>query len=456
MKSRVPTNSDDFRGGAGAPTRRATAWHALAVALSLIVPACGGTDGEAGGGAATGLDGPDHMLAPVVEDVYTVGAMDGEDWETFGTIASVAFDSRGHLHVLDEGAKRVVVVDGEGRLVRTVGKDGDGPGEFRSPTAFALLSGDRLAVLDFGMPLGFEVFDAEGAYVRTARLDMTKGVVPSQRLLPLPGDRVLSVGRSRIRFSMAGAGGDAGEPEVADNRRPVNLFSLDGEPHRLVYQAWSLPPTETAFTENVEHDRTQHAISVHFQRFRAFTPGLHVAVLSDGRFALVDSVGYRVKLLTTDGGVDAVLERPIEPVAVTRAIEDAYRARRLADMEADGINTRISVSGSPLPDMSAMFKRQIEEMAFAAEIPVIAGLGVDREDRVWVTRRPPEGFGDGLVDILTPGGEYLGTIPADGPRIPAAFGPDGLMAYIETDDLDMQSVRVARLVSLGRLVSPEG
>ena len=451
MKSRVQTNSNDFRGGAA---RRATAWRASVVALSLAVPACGGTDGEAGGGAATGLDGPDRMLAPVVEDLYTVGAMAGEDWEMFGTIGSVAFDSRGQLHVLDGGAKRVVVVDGEGRLVRTVGKDGEGPGEFSSPTALALLSGDRLAVFDFGAPLGFEVFDAEGAYVRTASLDMAGGVVPGQRLLPLPDDRLLSVGGSR--FTMAGAGGetggDAGGPEVADDRRPVDVFSLDGEPHQLVYQAWNLPPTETAGTEDMEDDQGRQAISLNFRRMRAFEPGLHADVLSDGRFALVDSIGYRVKLLTTDGVVDAVLERPVEPVAVTRAVEDAERARRLAALEADGGPTVAAtpLGDIPLPDMSALLKRQVEEMAFAREIPVIAGLGVDREDRIWVARTPAEGTGDGLVDVLTPGGEYLGTIPADGIRIPAAFGPDGLMAYIETDDLDMQSVRVARLVSLGR------
>ncbi len=31
-----------------------------------------------------------------------------------------------------------------------------------------------------------------------------------------------------------------------------------------------------------------------------------------------------------------------------------------------------------------------------------------------------------------------------------AFGPDGLMAYIETDEMDVPGVRVTRLVSLER------
>ena len=442
--------------GVGAGRRHATTRCASAVAAAVAVAACGDPSAETGGSAAAGLDGPDHMLAPVTEDVYRVGSIAGEDWETFGTVESVAFDSQGRLHVLDGGAKRVVVVDGAGQLVRTIGKDGDGPGEFRSPMALALLSGDRLAVFDLGMPFGFEVFDADGVHDRTASLDMMSGVVPGNRLFPLPGDRLLSVGGSR--FSMAFPGGPSGddaedEPEVPADRRPIDLFSLDGEPPLVVYHAWDLPPTKTADTETMEDEAGRQSISLNFVRTRAFGPGLHAGLLSDGRLALADSVGWRVKLITTDGTVDGVIERSIEPVVVTRAIEDAERARRLAAVE-DGSTGRIRATTPlgdfALPDMSAMLKRQVEEMTFAAEIPVIAGLGVDREDRIWVARTPPEGFGEGPIDIVTPGGGYLGTMPADGPRVPAAFGPNGLMAYIETDELDMQSVRVARLVSLGR------
>ena len=34
--------------------------------------------------------------------------------------------------------------------------------------------------------------------------------------------------------------------------------------------------------------------------------------------------------------------------------------------------------------------------------------------------------------------------------MPKAFGPDGLMAYRETDELDVQTILVVRLVSLER------
>jgi hypothetical protein len=82
-------------------------------------------------------------------------------------------------------------------------------------------------------------------------------------------------------------------------------------------------------------------------------------------------------------------------------------------------------------------------LLFADAIPVIAGLGVDWDNRIWVERsaRPGE---DGPIDVVDAEQRYYGSIPADGPRLPAAFGPNGLVAYIERDELDVPSVRVMR------------
>ncbi len=40
------------------------------------------------------------MMTAVTEDVYTVGAYMGEDWESFGLLADVAFDGAGNAHIL--------------------------------------------------------------------------------------------------------------------------------------------------------------------------------------------------------------------------------------------------------------------------------------------------------------------------------------------------------------------
>lgn len=49
----------------------------------------------------------------------------------------------------------------------------------------------------------------------------------------------------------------------------------------------------------------------------------------------------------------------------------------------------------------------------------------------------------GLIDVVTPEGEYIGTLA--GASMPAAFGPDGLVAYVEVDELDVANVVVRRL-----------
>ena len=49
------------------------------------------------------------------------------------------------------------------------------------------------------------------------------------------------------------------------------------------------------------------------------------------------------------------------------------------------------------------------------------------------------------TDLLMPDGRYLGSLPADGAEIPDAFGPDGLAAFIETDELGVRTVVVGRL-----------
>ena len=94
----------------------------------------------------------------------------------------------------------------------------------------------------------------------------------------------------------------------------------------------------------------------------------------------------------------------------------------------------------------------VEERTFADEVPVLYGLKVDWEDRIWVRRRGLTSQDDGPTDIMTPDGDYIGTLPPDGLRTPDAFGPDGLLAYIESDEMDVPTVRVARLVAL----EPEG
>ncbi|MDE2980685.1 MAG: hypothetical protein OXU74_05750 [Gemmatimonadota bacterium] len=163
----------------------------------------------------------------------------------------------------------------------------------------------------------------------------------------------------------------------------------------------------------------------------------------DGRLALADSIGYRVKLIGLDGSLAGVIERPIAPLPVNEAIMEAER-ERYRETSARFANI--------MSQTFQMEREGAEGLAFADEVPVVADLKVDWEDRIWVTRSGADGDDDGSTDIVTPDRRYIGTLAAGGLRTPDAFGPDGLLAYIELDELEVPTVRVVRLVSL----EPEG
>lgn len=418
----------------------------LTGAFALLIAACGGENSAATDGASGRLDGPDIEIRPEVEPLYTVGAFDGEDWETFADVTAVAFDAAGRLFILDGDAKRITVVDRGGSLLTAFGKEGEGPGELLQPVGFAVLPSGEVVLFDFGH-LGFQTYSGEGEFLGSASVDPEEGM-PGRLLLPTADGELLTTGGMRISMGAGGA-----RSMQVDAGRPVSAFSPSVGTHRLVYEAWRPPPPEGENPARLRSGGNQIQLSM--QTLRAFDPGLHFAPLSDGRLAVADSTGYRVKLIGRGGAVLDVLERPIPPTPVDEAIREKERENRLAALESGG-GGRLRVlggGGGVSIDRSAiqrMMEERIEAMEFAREMPVIAALSVDWEDRIWIERSAPVPGDDGPTDVITSGGRYLGTIPVDGLRIPDAFGPDGLLAYIETDELDVERVRVVRL-SGGRL-----
>ena len=285
----------------------------LFTTLSL---ACGDSaDAPGTGDGPNDPAGADIALTPAMEDVYTVGVMEGEDWEIFGRIRSVDFDENGNLHILDSQADRVVVVDPGGDFVRTVGKPGEGPGEFSSLRDLVVYRDGSYAALTFG---SIHLFDAAGEFTGTVPADVSTGM--PMRAQGLPDGRLVS--SNVVRMNMLGSGGSV---RIATSEEPegraIEVFSLEEGMSELLYTAWELPeedPDDGAIS--VTGTSTAASISMRMSPPKAFVPGLHVGVLSDGRIAVVDSVGYRVKLVGMDGSVTGTLERPIAPTMVTEAI----------------------------------------------------------------------------------------------------------------------------------------
>lgn len=396
-------------------------------------------------GCDTALGGSHQQVPPTVtpevEEVYRIGSVDGGSWESFSVLVAAGFDARGHLYLLDGHDPRLTVVDPRGELVQMVGRAGDGPGEFRRPLAMAVLPDGHVVVSDAGHR-GLLVFDPTGAFARSVPLGEGEGA-PSI-LLP-HGDAEVVYAATPIMM-MGGPG--AGARDVSREARIVRA-RIDGSGDAAVLDRAWLPPRAQPRVDQ-EGGMTRMT-----RPMRAFEPELHVAVLRSGHVSIVDSTSYRIRMLPPDGGSPQAVERAVEPRAVGPREQEREKERRLRELAQGrtpaGPATVMGRGGAPAgPDPSQMrsiLEAQLEDLLFWPEIQVIQALKADGAGRLWVQR-----FGDvdepGPIEVLDPNGRLRAIIPAGALELPAAFGPDGMAAWIELDELDVPFVRVGRLQGL--------
>ena len=402
------------------------------------------------------LPAEDSRLTTDHQEVFRVGSFDGPEWQQFGVILEVAFDGAGNLYLLDFQAHRVVVVDQGGQLARVMGRPGDGPGEFRFPTRLATTADGRVVVADIQGRRSFQVFDRDGHFDRSVRVrDDLLGV--RGRIYPDRSgrDAFLVSGNLIIIETMRPA--DEKDPP---GKRSIRRLALDGDEvvRETVTHAWA-PPSAGIITMRVggreitTGDQTPPP--------RTFDPGLFAGPLPGGGVAFSDSSAYAIKLTEPDGTVSRILSRPFHPQPVTDRILEAeieHQLEEYAELEAAmSGQPRIAVDASGnvvdgvprdmmLEGLLRSRRMFLEALPSADEVPVVLDLRTTWEGRIWVRRRAEDLISDGPIDVLTMDGRYLGSYPSD-TVMPTAFGPAGLLAFVERDELGVNSVVVKRMMS---------
>ena len=382
------------------------------------------------------LPAEDRWLELRLGDVYRVGTVDAQDWEQFGSVADVAFDGAGNLYVFDGRGQRIVVVSPDGKYVREFGRVGEGPGEFKRATALAVARDGRVVVADVGHRV-FHIFGANGDPGHRSRMNVVYGTLRGGRIVAWSGvDEVIGIPSASQSYFVSGPGG----PPPPATSHAIERTILTGQQAETDTMAEPrlYPLDNAAVPEN--HDQIGDVFVAFPSMFpglqRAFTPGLHWGVLADGRVAYSDSSDYAVKIAEAGRGVVRVLRRPLPPEPVTDGTMRAERDRRRKQPDEVGEGWTMLDPGE-----------RLDNLEFFPEVPVIRGLATTWEGHIWVLRRGEAPTGDGPIDVLAADGRYLGSHRAGATRIPAAFGPDGLVAFIETNELDVQTVTVRRIVS---------
>lgn len=366
-----------------------------------------------------GVWGAEATLVPEV----SIGELDGAEEYLFGGIWSIAVDDDRVVYVLDAQARQVRVFDSAGEYVRTLGGRGEGPGEFRSAEAIALLPDGRLVVRDSGRNR-VHVFGPGAGDIDHWPYDA--GNSGSDAPLHTDAD-----GRTYVLTR------DLSRP-LTDFARHIIVLGPDGT------------HLDTVPEPSSNHDQavvTASGGSGTYTSRVPFSPAFAWTVHPSGHFLTGVSSTYRIDLAGDDGVLR--IERATNPVPVSDAEREYERNDVMRYMR--GGYPDWSWNGPPIPDHKPYFKALLTGRDGRIWVRLsTAGQPVENEDH-----DPDDPWSDPVTwpepmryDVFEPDGTYLGVVRAPDEfmrfRLPV-FDGDHVWA-VTRDELDVERVVRYRIV----------
>jgi len=82
-----------------------------------------------------------------MEALWELGGDTDDEDEFFGVISDIGIDDEGNVYLLDAQLSEVKIFTAEGEFVRTIGREGEGPGEFRRPARMFFTEDGNIGVM---------------------------------------------------------------------------------------------------------------------------------------------------------------------------------------------------------------------------------------------------------------------------------------------------------------------
>lgn len=397
--------------------------HTLMSALTVGVTALGCSRDAGGGPAWAGTvetlpSGAVHVISPDeglwpegsewrLEEDLRIGSFQSEGPDLFGQIADVTVDRAQRIFVLEQQSHELRVFTSEGSHVRTIGREGAGPGELRLSTAAGVFiePSGRIWIANSGNQR-WDLFSPEGDPLATTpggfflgRTFMARDGTFYQWTLELNADG----GVSRQVISHKEIQGDSlvlvdtfDPPEVSDGEVVAVSFSA-GE--RTVQGRVPVPLT--------------HRPSWTFD--------------PRGHFWVDQGDGYRLVALSPENDTIRIMERSYDPVPITSVeVDQAMEQFETGRFAGDGAN----MDRSRIPDHHAAINQFM----------------TDELGNLWVRRV----LGAGFIawEVFDTDGRFLGAVRSDIDlrRLTVhVITPDTVYGVFR-DDLDVQYVVRLRIL----------
>lgn len=328
----------------------------------------------------------------VMTELWRVGGEDDEIF--FGSVASIRTDADGNILMLDGQLSEVQVYSSEGEFLRTVFREGDGPGEIRQPNDMFVTSDGTVCALQ-GFP---------GKIVK-----VTSDGLPA-------GEASFSIdGGNQGQFAVLNRGFDLPEGILLVGIRMAFSGTITSQTYFLAV----CDDEGAQQTALVEKDN-----NIDYTNFTMTESGLdfvwsRIAVSNDGTIFVAPSRdNYDIEVFDQTGAPVRTISR--EYSQTTRDSGEKKAAHQI------------------LEAIAAYYPRPPQAYATEDKAPAIAGMWTTNDGRLWVQtgnahKSTPEGCWV-VLDVFTPDGSFEKQIALPGDyqaRQDALFvQPDGLVIVV--------------------------
>jgi hypothetical protein len=305
--------------------------------------------------------------APLVQ----IGVREGDPAYQFQRVWEVKRLSDGRFIVADEMAKELRLFDPSGQHLMTVGRDGEGPGEFRFPWGPGAYRGDSIYTFDYGL-MRTSIFDPDGAFARSV-------------INPVPGNYwLLGVFEDGSFFlTDGGSGRPEGPPGLRWDTGPVLAVSPNGAD---VDTLGSFPNLQVFLEANGR------------QAMYHFACEAKRGVWGNG-FFYATSDRDEIRFFNRAGELRRIVRRGREPQPVTEEKIEQYKAGFLDYIGKESGMEAVS-------RMAPM----LDAAVYAEEVPFFGEVLLDPGGYLWVQDYSTPFFLNRTWSVFDPSGQWLGEV----------------------------------------------
>jgi hypothetical protein len=369
--------------------------------------------------------GSGWMIEPT--PVVSIGSAEGAPEYQLTNVGAVVELSDGRIVVADGGSMQLRTYAADGRFIRAVGRRGQGPGEFSQFTAVTRYRGDSIFVHDFPQRR-FTVLSVDGRVGRIGSLELPPGARISGEVTVVGTwtDGSIAAIQQPVRTGLH-------PPQITRRTHTLYRYTATGQFGVLLAAAPGLEYYEaTGFLGSMMRlplGRTTTFITVGDDSFVA------------------DNAKFEIRRISARGGISLIIRCAVVPESVTVSDAAAERERLRTARIGERATFYRGMPDSILRRIVATEEETFRDIPFPPTYPAFGAVTADRDGFLWVERyaRPGVPTADAKsYAVFAPDGRWLGDV-----RLPARFTLSSATVDhaigVETDDLDVQYIRVYRI-----------